>query len=269
MLRQVDRLVRALAGDTTRFLVHVDKKTSDQAFDDLVRASSDVPSVSFLDRHTCHYGGFGHVRATLKGIDHLVRGRAPFDYAVLLTGQDYPIKPVADIHAFFERHEGASFMAHRPLPSPYWSPRGGLDRIEYRHFRLRGRHLRLPGKRTFPPRLRPFGGGAYWCLSRACIEYVSAFVARRPDVVRFFTRVDVPDETFFQTIVMNSHLAETVVDDNLRYIDWSRGVRPANLGLGDLEELRRTPKLYARKFDITHDAAVLDAIDRELLGVSR
>jgi hypothetical protein len=66
---------------------------------------------------------------------------------------------------------------------------------------------------------------------------------------------------------MSSELAPTVVNDNLRYIDWSRGARPAVLGMADLEALRRSPKLFARKFDVTVDRQVLDAIDRELLAI--
>jgi hypothetical protein len=158
-----------------------------------------------------------------------------------------------------------SFMAFSPLPSDSWSPRGGLDRIEKWHLRLYGHHLGLPVKRRFPARLRPYGGGAYWCLSRACIEYVAAFVERRPDVISFFRNVDIPDEIFFQTILLNSMLRDTIVNDNLRYIDWTRGRRPAILDIRDLEALRASPKLFARKFDVNQDEMILDLIDRHLL----
>ena len=133
------------------------------------------------------------------------------------------------------------------------------------HVRLHGHHARLPFRRAFPEGLRPFGGGAYWSLSRECIEYVSGFVAERPDVVAFFRRVDIPDEIFFHTILMNSPLRDTIVDDNLRYIDWERGRRPAVLEARDIDALRASPKLYARKFDVHQDESVLDLIDRELL----
>jgi hypothetical protein len=266
-LGQLERLIRRLAVDESIVLVHVDKKTEDREYAALLTNASDIETAHFLDRHTCHWGGFGHVRATLKGIEQLVHRRIPFDHLILLTGQDYPIKPIEEVRAFFEANRGRSFMAYSALPSPSWSPRGGLDRIEYRHLRLYGRHLRLPGKRTFPRDLNPFGGGAYWCLSHECIELVHAFAAERSEVVRFFKHVDIPDEIFFQTVVMNSDLADTVVNDNLRYIDWSRGPKPAVLGMGDVEKLKRSPKLFARKFDVVHDSAVLDVIDRDLLHV--
>ena len=264
-LNQVSRLVRRLHTDAAFFFIHVDRKTDDRDCAALTAGLQDVPAVHFLERHACHWGGFGHVRATLKGIDALEQSRSAFDYVILLTGQDYPIKSNDDIESFFRSASGKSFMGFSALPSNSWSPRGGLDRIEYRHLRLYGRHLRSPLRRPFPTGLRPYGGGAYWCLSRACIEYVVRFVAERPDVVAFFRSVDIPDELFFQTIVLNSELRDTVVNDNLRYIDWTRGRRPAILGTDDFEALRASPKLFARKFDVEQDENVLDLVDRHLL----
>jgi hypothetical protein len=265
-LDQLARLVRRLHANATTVVVHVDKKTDDAAYSSLLTDLGEVPSVHFLERHTCHWGGFGHVRATLKGIRELTRREVAFDYLILLTGQDYPIKSNEFINAFFESNRGKSFMLHDALPTTWWTPRGGLDRIEYWHLRLYGKHLRLPWRRRFPAGLRPFGGGAYWCLSRECIDFVSEFVAARSDVVDFFKHVDIPDELFFQTVIMNSELQDTVVNDHLRHIDWTRGVRPAVLDVRDFERLRDSPKLFARKFDVTRDSEILDLIDRELLS---
>jgi hypothetical protein len=264
-LGQVTRLVQRLHDVDTQFFIHVDRKTAAREYDSLQRSLIDLSSVHFLQRHRCHWGGFGHVRATLKGIDALLAEEGAFDYLILLTGQDYPIKPNAYIARFFEANQPKSFMGVSALPSASWSPRGGLDRIQYPHLRFYGRHARLPLKRRFPSGLRAYGGGAYWALSRACVEYISAFVGERPDVVSFFRHVDIPDEIFFHTILMSSPLRESIVDDNLRYIDWTRGPRPAVLETRDIDALRASPKLFARKFDVDQDENVLDLIDECLL----
>lgn len=264
-LPQLARLVERVSTERSVVYVHVDKKTDDAEYGVLERTCAGRPGVHLLERHVCHWGGFGHVRATLKGIDALLASGSDFEHVVLLTGQDYPIKPQAEIERFFAGHRGTSFMAYNELPSEWWSPRGGLDRIEYRHSRWRWHHLRLPWKRRFPAGLTAYGGGAYWNLSRACVEYVARFVRSRPDVLDFFQHVDIPDETFFQTVLMSSELAGSVVNDNLRYIDWTRGPRPACLVAGDLPALRASPKLFARKFDVFHDAEIFDLVDAELL----
>jgi hypothetical protein len=264
-LDQTARLVRRLDTGAAASLVHVDKKTDDSEYLALTKELADVASAHFLERHTCHWGGFGHVRATLKGLDWLVARSVSLDYLILLTGQDYPIKSNDFIVRFLEQNRGRSFMTFESLPRRSWGDRGGLDRVEYRHLRAYGHHLRLPLKRSFPKGLRPYGGGAYWCLSRECIEYVSSFVGERPDVLSFFRHVDIPDEIFFQTVIMNSELADTVVNDNLRYIDWTRGRRPAILETRDFEALARSPKLFARKFDVEHDEQIMELIDHRLL----
>jgi hypothetical protein len=268
-LDQLARLAGRLSTERSVVYIHVDKKTDDAEYGRLERTLARRPRLHLLERHVCHWGGFGHVRATLKGIDALLASGSDFEHLVLLTGQDYPIKPLAEIERFFAKHRGTSFMAYEALPSEWWSPRGGLDRIEYRHWRWRGPHVRLPWKRRFPAGAAPYGGGAYWNLSRACVEHVARFVESRTDVVDFFRNVDIPDEVFFQTVLLNSELAGSVVNDNLRYIDWTRGASPALLEARDLPALRASPKLFARKFDMFHDGEILDLVDTELLSEPR
>ena len=89
-------------------------------------------------------------------------------------------------------------------------------------------------------------------------------MSENPDYVRFFEHVFVPDELFFQTIIMNSALRDTVVNDNLRYVDWTREPAPAVSTRDDLTALLELGQLFARKFDETVDREVLDALDRHL-----
>ena len=119
-------------------------------------------------------------------------------------------------------------MRHVALPWEPWGPRGGLDRIEDWHvITYRRLHLALPLRRRLPGGLEPYGGSAYWCLSSTLVHFVHGFLSENPDYVRFFEHVFVPDEIFFQTIIMNSELRNTVENDDLRYLDWSREPAPA------------------------------------------
>jgi hypothetical protein len=266
---QLARLVMSLDTPDSHFFIHVDRKADDRVYRQMVSSLADVPTAHLLQRHRSDYGGFGHVRATLKGVSEIIRRRLEFDYAILLTGQDYPIRSNAEIRRFLASQAGKSFMEHFPLPARYWQG-GGLDRIESWHVRFRGRRLRLRPcprlrlARRFPPALRPFGGSAYWCLSRACVEYVHEFVRAHSSYIRFFRFVDVPDELFFQTILLNSPLGATIVNDDLRYVEWPTQAAaggPAILGKDDFERIVQSSKLFARKFDVTLDAEILDLVD--------
>jgi hypothetical protein len=75
---------------------------------------------------------------------------------------------------------------------------------------------------------------------------------------------------FFQTIIINSSFRDRVVNDNLRSIDWSEGGNnPRVWRKEDLETLRLSNALIARKFDLNVDPEILDLIDVELLHIPR
>jgi len=198
---QLVRLVCALDAPGARFLIHINRRSDDAVQRAARLGLAERANVVFLRRHKLYWGGFGHVQATLEGLDELYRSETDFDYVVLLTGQDYPIKPVAEIETTLARSDGRSFMAVDRLPGGWVD---GMDRIRYRHWRKIGRprgwHLRLPIARRFPLGLEPWGGSSYWWLSRAAADHVRAFRAEHPSYTRFFRHVDVPDEIFFHTI---------------------------------------------------------------------
>jgi hypothetical protein len=268
---QLVRLILRLDAAATTILVHVDKKTDDRVFDQIVRHTKHLPNVVFLKRYTCYWGGFGHVQATLEGLREIFKRNIPFDYVILLTGQDYPIKSNEQIRVFLQQNDGQSFIEHFPLPSDHWEG-GGLQRVEKWHWRLGNRRLvfpkngRFPIRRKFPNQLQPFGGSSYWCLTRECVRYIYDFINHNNRFVKFFRLADVPDEIFFQTIVMNSPYAGTVVNDNLRYIEWNdpSSGSPAILRRDDFPKIAHAPQFFARKFDMFVDNEVLDLIDQEL-----
>jgi hypothetical protein len=76
-------------------------------------------------------------------------------------------------------------------------------------------------RRRFLPGLRPYGGSSYWCLSGDAVSFVHRYVADHPEFVSFFRRVFIPDELFFQTILVNSELKNQIVNDDLRYMRWT------------------------------------------------
>jgi hypothetical protein len=262
----LSRLVHRLdAGTRTKFVLHVDRKTRASVDEEMRRALADVEDLTFVSRHSCHWGGFGHVEASLKGIREVVRSGWDPDYVILLSGQDYPIKPNAYIREFLERGDGRSFFLHFPLPTESWTG-GGLDRFRRWHWRYRKVHVSLPLRRELPGGLRPWGGSAYWIVSRSALRTIADFVEANPGYVQFFKHVDIPDELFFQTILLNSPEAERCVDFRLHHTEWSRLPAPAILTVEDYPQLVSSPCLFARKFDQEVDGKVLDLVDENLLG---
>jgi hypothetical protein len=267
------RLIRRLDSDNARFFVHVDRRAPASVMATVERELGGAARVQLLPRHRCHWASFSLVQAALEGVRAIVDSPEELDYGVLLTGQDYPLRPASLIERRLQDADGRSFLTHRPATGRFLRR---LTRFHW-HGTVLGRRVRLPNrlmpltvKRSLPPGLEPYTGSAHWCLSRECLRYIRDLESRRPQLIDFFRWSAVPDEQFFQTILMSSSLAQTVVNDDLRYMDWSDGANsPRTLTSADLDRLLASDDLFARKFDPRVDAHVLDALDESIEAQAR
>lgn len=70
------------------------------------------------------------------------------------------------------------------------------------------------------------------------------------------------DELVFQTILLNSPLKDSIVNDHLRLIKFDPGVyRPRILTIAEAGLLENSGKFFARKFSIEKDTEILDYLD--------
>ncbi|MBV9654017.1 MAG: hypothetical protein JOZ42_05590 [Acetobacteraceae bacterium] len=254
----VSRLVRSLG--TSPVAIHIDRKSD--MFETVRSGLRDLPNVTFLRRHVCHWGLFGHVRASLEGLAWFLETSS--SHACLLTGQCYPLKPPAEIEKELAALDGRSLLEFEAFPKTAWLgwERGGYRRLERFYFRF-GRRVppRSVGlwKRKPPLGLDPHGGASYWCLSRSCAAYATAFLRSHPRVLRFFSSTFVPDEMIFQTILANSPHRHELINAAIHYTYWQpRSSHPSVLTADRLPEVMASGAWFARKFD---DHAVLDLVD--------
>lgn len=268
------RLIERLSFDGASFLIHLDAKVDADHYFAGMGDILDRREVHLVPRTRCDWGRFGHVQASLNGITLALERRLPFEHLVLLTAQDYPIKPVEVLRDHLARHREACFMEYHRLPRPGWPHDGGLERLERRSVAvLRRRWLfpnrlvPLPPRRRIPLGLVPYQGSSYWWLSRECVEFVHSFVTDHPEYVRFFRTALIPDESFFHMIILNSRFADRVIGDDLRFTEWGpRAQRPTTLTDEHFDALHDSPALVARKFDLELAPALIDRVDRELLS---
>lgn len=266
------RLVDLLDEPTTSFVVSIDRYTDDQTYHRMLAGLTGRRNVHVLPRHSSPYRSFGHVRSTLRGIEYLYAANIPFDYLSLMTGQDLPIKTNGVIREHLAANVGFGFLESFPLPTERWSG-GGLNRLNRLFLHTHRRDYSIGRRRfggliarTFPFDLQPFGGSGYFTLYRDQIDEIRRFLATNRSYARFFAHTDMSDETFFHTILCNSSMADRLVNDNLRYIDWSNPAEiPSLLRARDFDALKCASELFARKFDPTVDAEVIDRVVDELL----
>jgi hypothetical protein len=263
---QLARLVDRLRSDDASFYVHVSARAPQETFSEMQRLVEDA---HWVPRVAAYYSGFSLVRSMLAG---LAAVKPLPGHTVMLSGQDYPLRPAAEIERALGTRAGVSLLEHFPIPAPdrWQGENGGLDRIRYRHFervRYRTRVLHVPFlRRSFPAGLQPYGGSAWCALSDDAVRTILGFSDANPEAFRFFEHVRTPDEIFLQTVLLNSPLRDHVANESIHYIEWPGGSHPKTLGREDFPRLAASGKLFARKFDMSEDAEILDRIDAELLA---
>ncbi len=225
-------------------------------------------NVQWVERVATYYAGFSLIQSTLVGL-RAIAAAEPTSHTVILSGQDYPARPTPEIEKFFEQQPGQELrralraaggrqVARRARWARPDSGTGTSSGSTTRHGRFASRSCAgdsLDG-------LQPYGGGAWCALSHDAVRYIASFAEERPEVVRFFRHVKIPDEIFVQTVLLNSPLRDTVVGDDVHYIDWSHGgAHPKVLGTEDYDKIVESGKLFARKFDPRYDMKILDMLD--------
>jgi hypothetical protein len=208
------------------------------------------------------------------------------DYFTLISGRDFPLRPVEEILAFLEQAPSRSYLEHFPIPTPRWHFEG-RERTDFYTYTVRGRRetciprgedtgffswkgrllneaLRvrsvLKPTRRFPSYARPVGGSQWWNLSRAAADRILDFIDEHPDYRRYHAHTLAPDEVFFQSILLGTDFAveHEIVNDTLRFMRWpEKESHPRVLTMSDMPAMRESEALFGRKFDAAVDEAVL------------
>lgn len=111
-----------------------------------------------------------------------------------------------------------------------------------------------------------YKGSSWFTLNHRCLQYIRQFVLSSPGFVRYYQRTLMPDESFFQTILLNNPSLK-ILNDNKRLISWqdSTSMSPEVLRIQDFDRIIVSGQHFARKFDLNIDAEILDMIDHYTL----
>jgi hypothetical protein len=270
-LKQLERLVAKLNHDEVDFFIHIDKKVDDTNFALLMESLKIYNPTMVSNRVDVMWSGFTQVEATLQGLHTILQSDKRYEYINFISGQDYPIKKNTYILDFLLKNNGYEFIDFyeiSPASHAEFMTRFQryclVEKISNDLVRLnmeRALRVLLP-KRKIPNGFSAYGGSQWWTISSGCAKYILDFVNKENKFVNFFKLTNCPDETFFQTIILNSAYRDKVYKHHLHYIDWPVGaVNPKVLTKNDFNLLESSNKLFARKFDAHVDEEVLDMID--------
>ncbi|MDD3876100.1 MAG: beta-1,6-N-acetylglucosaminyltransferase [Bacteroidales bacterium] len=272
-------------------------------------------------RYKGNWGGFGIVEATIEGIRQILKEQPNCTHISLLSGVDYPIKPIKEYELLLANNPERSFikywdfypfdsmesdttnpwhegsMVQKLRISRYYlnlfNTRYSIPPIEnhgyfqfnffqkFKHFiRFNAKGFTNKYSEEFVqffysfifnyPREAPlktiYGGSQWWSICRKHAEYIINYHDNNKKIIDFFRYTMLPDETYIQTILLNSEYKKDVINNNLRHINFEGNTfHPQIITTNHLQELKCSDAFFARKFDEKTDTNIIELIERELL----
>ncbi|WP_420148545.1 beta-1,6-N-acetylglucosaminyltransferase [Spirosoma sp.] len=285
---QVGRLLKRLYYPGVHFFIHVSASVPLAAFQECTQG---VPSeaIHFTRmRMRIRQGDFSLVTATLNGLVDVLSTMPEPDFIFLLSGEDYPLTSGEVLLSFLEKHPDRNFVPHQPVTRPNDEP--FVDRLNLYTNPLEadktdvaqniytnrsnprqtgliqtGNRL-LPASRPVPLNYTPYCGSNWLRIKPAAARYILAFLRQYPIFISYFRNVMAPEMYIYSTILANTSqtaLRESLYNDNFTYTapDRFAEMNAVPFTMSDREVLSGSGKLFARKFDETHDSAILDWLD--------
>jgi hypothetical protein len=274
---QVVRLVRVLReGPSSRVLVRHDPR-GERLERKRIEAAGGEP---LEDRIKMRWGGWSQLKLLLACLREAAERHDP-EWTLILSGQDYPLRPLADIEADLDASPAdARLGSVRRVETR--RPAMGEDefflRCRYRHYaRPRVFPSALPDsirplayardlppligvRRTVPAPLTFFASAGWLTLGRAGLRAVLA-ASRHRRLMRHFRRVAVPSESFFASVLLGDP-SLIVEQDDRRFASFAPGAAyPDTLKSRDYDRLLASGADFARKFDARAEPRVLDMLD--------
>ncbi len=261
---QLERMVKRLYSPKAYIFIYLDLKADMKEFENICK----LPNVQFIkNRIYVGWGNYSIIEATLIGMKEILATGINFSHINLLSGNDYPLKSASEIEDYFFANTGKTFMWYDKIFNDWPDGQVRMQHYSLADYNFKGRyHVAKLLSKILPARKLPenyvaYGRAQWLTITPECASYVIDFIEKKSDFRRYFKMTWCVDEVFFQTILCNSPLAGTIVNDFRRYVLLDPGCKPITLTMAHAEDLISSGKFYARKFDANIDSAILDFLD--------
>lgn len=276
--QQVQGLIQQLDNGKNDFYLHIDKKANKN---DFLFSQENIFYVAEEDREDIKWASIQMVSATIKLMSLVKKQNREYDYVILLSGQDFPIKTNAEIENCLKENKGFNFievLSHKDKNYKRYLKRNTIVYYNWMYKysfiarMLKKLYILLTGgyNHTFPVfrRKNKFNfdfefGSQWWAFTYDCFAWILNYIEDHPEIYHYYEKAITADESFFQTIYMLSPYKDKR-KDKLTYLEMGRN-HPKTFIETDFELLSaRKSELFARKFDIDVDSEIIEKIKEKI-----
>ncbi|WP_424985459.1 beta-1,6-N-acetylglucosaminyltransferase [Microbulbifer sp. S227A] len=255
-LDRVEQVARHWAAAGCPVALHVDLNVERDAHDRLVQALADQPMIRFCKRHRCEWGRWGIVAASQSASEMLLAEFDDLHHVYLVSGSCLPLRPVSELVEYLAARPHTDFIESATTADVPWA-KGGLQQERFtlrfpfswkRQRALFDRYVRLQRRlglqRKVPDGLDPHIGSQWWCLTRQTLAAILGD-PNRARYDRYFRKVWIPDESYFQTLVRR--YSTEIESRSLTLSKFDHQGKPHVFYDDHLQLLRRSNCFVARK----------------------
>lgn len=249
-------VARHLAGQGAPLAIHIDARVPQAEAAALRDSLAEFGRVRFVGRRRCDWGTWSIVAATRETTRTLLDSFPEVGHVYLISGACLPLRPLAELAGVLERNPDTDFIESVTIGDVGWTV-GGLSRerfdLSFPFAWKRQRALfdvwvrvqrRLGLTRPAPKGLDPHIGSQWWCLTRETLDRID----RHPEAPvweRYFRRVWIPDESYYQTVVRQ--VARRLESRSLTLSKFDFQGKPHILYDDHLDLLQHSDRFFARK----------------------
>lgn len=274
------RLVDALMSPYSNIYIHIDRKSVEMANCEIVKMLALRENVWIVPSIKTYWGGFSLIQAELILLREAAKNKEN-RYFHLISGADFPTKPVMDIIQQFENDihdyilwdEKETDRRYLIDSFYFYDLYGGKSKLgvwndyvkrpflvqiqRLSHLLVRG--LRVPIRRKIPGNYYHAFGAQWFSITQDTMRYILKYLDENAWIEKRFRHTAMSDETFFVMIIMNGPRRDYAINDNLRYFG-NGHIKQDALGLDmeDLKPIKAGNYIFCRK--------ILPEISNELIG---
>lgn len=192
-------------------VIHLDSRIPAAAQAGFRAKLGDLTDIRILSRHVCDWGTWSIVQATQEAAHNMLRDFPAVRHVFLASGSCLPLRPLGALRSYIDARPRTDFIESVTTEDVGWTT-GGLNIERFtlrfpfswrRQRRLFDAYVRLQRwvgfSRTIPDGLVPHLGSQWWCLTRQTLSAILD-APDRAAIERYFRRVWIPDESYFQTL---------------------------------------------------------------------
>lgn len=295
---QLKWLVSTLLEQDAIVLVHADAKTRSVILE-LLEENSSLVIPESINVQRAH---FSLIEASIQLMKRSLT--QDYDYFHLISGDDIPVKPLNTLSEFLSKgnynyiNYNSFPLTKAEVKNSDHFPNTNIRRDQipisnYMHFSMKygpglyesfqfpANHLakriiaKLGKYRTFwrlyhsilkrkVPQKQFFIGSAWFSVQKQIIKHFVESSEQDKHFYRFFKHVAYPDEIYFHTLALNSPWKNTVINSDLRYINWDllENGGPSTLKATHINEIISSNGYFARKWNIETEEEFKEIISK-------